>query len=188
MFLFNISKDFELISISNMENKLGNIILNKLDPYGFISHRIFENKDCFSPKNLNRSLNQTIIISSDKREFHPKLKNNIIFIDKWNGKNSNDLFQLIHFFINMSTMGIPNFQKTINSYKNKNFFNEFEKRQKINYNQRNIFNFWNFDKQRKEIAQHKITEFESLKIKYPIPKINNYFNSFARITKMLIFD
>ncbi|KAM0678789.1 Mitochondrial import inner membrane translocase subunit TIM50 [Binucleata daphniae] len=66
VFLFHLAHLYELILISEMNASESNNLLQKIDPFGCISYRLFlNNKNEFTSKNLNRDTKTTMYIETE---------------------------------------------------------------------------------------------------------------------------
>lgn len=174
-FIFGMSQYYEIITISENYVIETNKLLKKIDPFGCISNRIFlENKKSFDKASLNRSLDKLAIISTVSDEFNSDLKNNVLLIKKWSGKEDTKILDLIHFFTNIHYMGLKDFRKTIKSYQGQDFSSTFNIKQKILYKQRNMANFFSrnsFDEKLAKVSQIKTKEYK--KAKEMLETLNN---------------
>jgi len=160
IFLYSNAHYYEMILVSDMPQFEGSKILDKLDPYGFISYRIFlNNKKEFDKSHLNRDIRRLAVISTSTNEFHSDFNNNLINIREWTGDYDRKLFDLIHFFTNLHYMDLKDFRKTIKSYQGHDFFATFRKAQKRLFNQRNLFSRNNFDEKLAEVNEKKIMDY-----------------------------
>lgn len=190
LFLFNIAHYYEIITVSDVDKYYGHNILNKIDPYGFITYRIFlDDVKELNKNKLNRSLNHLAIISTYTFQFNNDFENNVINIKRWRGLKEDGLFDLMHFFINLNNMNLDDLRPTLKSYKNTDFFKSFKKNQRKLYNQRNLFSFSRFEEKLKEVNNNKIIEYEKIKNKFSLQnnKENKYKDLIIRFIKNMIF-
>lgn len=161
IFLYSNAHYYEMILVSDMPQFEGSKILDKLDPYGFISYRIFlNNKKEFNKNHLNRDINRLAVISTSINEFHSDFNNNLISIKEWTGDYDSKLFDLIHFFTTLHYMDLKDFRKTIKSYQGHDFFATFRKAQKRLFNQRNLFSSKHFDEKLAEVNEKKMKDYK----------------------------
>lgn len=114
-----------------MDPVIGHIALNKIDPYGCITYRVFiDEKKRINSSNINRNLESTVFISTKNNEFHTDFKSNIIKLPKWNCSKDNTMLDLVHFFTNFNYMNPKDVRPTLMSYNNKNFIDNFKVIQK----------------------------------------------------------
>lgn len=144
--LYDMAGLYEMICISDRYPPQAMSIFKMIDPFNFISYKLLiNNKREFCLRNLNRSLDNLIIISTKINEYHPDFKNNLLQIKPWNGKKDVKIMNIIHFLNNCKYMNISDMRNVLKSYNHKNFFKTYENRQNSLFNQRNLLSFVKYD-------------------------------------------
>lgn len=192
VFLFNMVHNYEIISVSDTDPKRGHNILNKIDPFGFISYRIFlNNKKLLQLKDLKRPLNLITVISTKANEFNDCFKSRTLIIPNYNEENKNLLMSVLYFFSNLDSMKIKKPETTYKFYSGSNFFETFKRRQIKLFHQRNMFLQLKFAEKFKMATNLKISEYEEVKSKF-LKKENAQYtyakNLFFELCPHFIFD
>ncbi|KAM0687768.1 mitochondrial inner membrane protein required for protein import [Conglomerata obtusa] len=173
VFLFHLAHTFEIVLLSSTSYTDSNL-LKKIDPYGCISYRLYlKDKDDFKINNLNRDLRKTIYISTNilKNDF----ENNTIILDKWNGEKDNKLIKLLNFCTDLERTDVNDWRKIIISYKNKDFFKEYEKI-KLNRYKNSAF-VWDYKKKYLKNEQVFLTK-----------KVNDFYKAKLEMDQHLMRD
>lgn len=167
VFLFHTAHLYELIHISDSQTDFNRLLLQKIDPYGCISYKIYcEDKKMFTKKHLNRPLEKTVVISTKDDEYNKDFNENILVLKPWQGRQEPGLLDLINFLYNLHFINVVDFRSTIKSYWRKDFHSVFDRVQERIFTQRNIFT-WNVRKRYKEkideLNRKRIEEFKKAK-------------------------
>lgn len=163
-FLFNTAHYYEIISVSDIYQPEGLKILDRIDPFGCISYRIFvKDKKAFKKENLNRPLSRLAVVSSMESEFHPDFDRNIIRLEKWSGANDSVLLDMVHFFTNLHYMNLRDYRATIESYQGSDFCTGFKGVLRRLFRHRNLFSQWQFGQKLEEVNEKKIKDYEAAK-------------------------
>jgi len=160
-FLYNLVGHYEIINISDMHSAEGTFLMDKIDPYGCISYRLFtRDKARYTMEHLNRAPERVVVLSTAPNEFHPSLRENTIWLPKWRGENDARLFDIMHFFNNLYFLKVHDYRPTVGSYNGKDFFSTFRSIQKRLYNQRNLFSHIPFESKLQEVNEQKVREYQ----------------------------
>lgn len=157
-FLFHLCQLYELISITNIPH----LSSQEVDPYGCISYHYFL-PDKTSLKKINLNRDSLICITKNKDSLNKDFCKNILEIKE--DFQNEKLFSILDFFNNLYFTRKQNWEKTIDSYKGKDFFSEFNSVYKKLFYQKNSLKFGaDFEKEKELINQQRILEFNQAKI------------------------
>lgn len=174
-FLFSMAGHYELINISDMHAAEGTNLMDKIDPYGCVSYRLFtREKKNYTPMHLNRPLERLVVLSTRESEFNSAFESNTIRIPEWHGSADACLFDLLHFFNSLHYMKIDDFRPTIRSYEGKDFLASFKSTQKKLFNQRNLFSPVDFEGKLDAINEQRLLSYQSAKAGMEQNKKNNW--------------
>ncbi|ADM12378.1 uncharacterized protein Eint_100520 [Encephalitozoon intestinalis ATCC 50506] len=167
LFLFHSAHIYELVHVSESSVGFSRFLLNRIDPYGCISYKVYcKDKKMFGSEHLNRPLEKVVVISTKENEYHKDFDENLLRLEKWRGGPEYGLLDLLNFLHNLHFTGISDFRGTLKSYLGKNFYSAFERVQKGIFVQRNLFS-WDVEKRYrsriKEINEKRMKDFEKAK-------------------------
>lgn len=129
VFLFHLANEYEIVSVSSMPNEIADEILPVLDPYGCIKYRMYlPNTQNLKLDKLGRDMKSLLRIRN--KETSP----NDLSVGKWNGKDSSvDLMSLLDFLLNLNQVNSGDFRGVIKNYRNKPFFETYNRERKTMY-------------------------------------------------------
>lgn len=163
-FLFDLAGSFELVSVSDRYPFVTTDIISKIDPFNIISYRVsVHDKTNFGLKNINRSPNRLLVISTEYNEFDKSLNDNMLKLPKWKGKKDNTLLYILHFLNSCKYSNIKDFRSLLSTYRDKDFVNTFKCKQQSLFRQRNMLSFSNYGKELDELNRFKVQNYEKAK-------------------------
>ncbi|KAI5190358.1 mitochondrial import inner membrane translocase subunit TIM50 [Nematocida sp. AWRm77] len=128
-FLFHLSNTYEVVSISSLPPELGAEILQKVDPYGCITYRMFvQSKDAVRVEGTNRSAAQSVWVRST-----PSACANVLSIGPWGGEEESGLLSALDFLINLQQVESEDFRPVLRTYRDRRFFQAYEEVQQRVY-------------------------------------------------------
>ncbi|EME31871.1 Mitochondrial import inner membrane translocase subunit TIM50 [Galdieria sulphuraria] len=137
-FLAYMSSFYEIVVYTSAMPGYGEPILEKLDPNGYISHRLYRDATKYEKgvhlkdlSKLNRDLARTIIIDDDANCFRLQPDNGIRIAPFTGDVNDRYLLDLIPFLEYIVREDIPDVRPVIGSYRGLDIPLEFAKRQQL---------------------------------------------------------
>lgn len=129
VFLFHLSHEYEIVSVSSMPNEIADEMLAALDPYGCIKYRMhIPNTNSLKVSELNRNMDRLLRIRNKE------VSGNDLSVGKWNGMDgSTDLMSLLDFLLNLKQLETDDFRDTLKTYRHKPFFDTYNEARKSIY-------------------------------------------------------
>lgn len=164
IFLFHTAHLYELIHVSECSSRFNRLLLQRMDPYGCISYKVYcGDKKKFTSQHLNRPLEKTVVISTRHGEYHEDFNSNVVRLGKWSGKPECGLLDLVNFLYSLHFINVEDFRNTLRSYWGKEFYSTFNKVQENIFVSRNLFT-WNtrkkYKKRIEEINRKRVEDFQ----------------------------
>lgn len=140
VFLFYMAQAYEVVLFSSMNQQEGEMIMQKLDPYGCVSYRLYRFATTFEKgeyhkdlSKLNRDLSQVVAFGPDAVGYSRHAEN-FLHINAWDGGTQDSLLSYVDFFEALAASKTTDVRSIVRKYQSHDVAERYSQHQKDLYN------------------------------------------------------